>query len=206
MAKIGRRPLDDEQLEGGSAGAGISGTKYSKMPSLRGSASTMGDLKKINKDTSNLRGNAKKVTEDAQDRAAARTGVRAAGAGAAAVAAKMATREAAADDSDYSANQNKAGPAGIGAIISGKGMAGGGMTEDDKKAAQYRREAKSGGTDAPVPFNVTQEAEDKKAAAKAASAPTTKTQMGKPFAKGGMTASSRADGCATKGKTKGRFV
>jgi hypothetical protein len=25
-------------------------------------------------------------------------------------------------------------------------------------------------------------------------------------AKGGMTASSRADGCATKGKTKGRFV
>jgi len=146
MAKIGRRPLDDEQLEGGGAGAGISGTKYSKMPSLRGSASTMGDLKKINKDTSNLRGNAKKVTEDAQDRAAARTGVRAAGAGAAAVAAKMATREAAADDSDYSANQNKAGPAGIGAIISGKGMAG-----------------------------------------------------------GGMTASSRADGCAVKGKTRGKM-
>ena len=26
------------------------------------------------------------------------------------------------------------------------------------------------------------------------------------FKKGGMTASSRADGCATKGKTKGRFV
>ena len=32
--------------------------------------------------------------------------------------------------------------------------------------------------------------------------------MKKPIkkAKGGMTASSRADGCATKGKTKGRFV
>ena len=32
--------------------------------------------------------------------------------------------------------------------------------------------------------------------------------MKKPVkkAKGGMTASSRADGCATKGKTKGRFV
>ena len=26
------------------------------------------------------------------------------------------------------------------------------------------------------------------------------------FAKGGSTASKRADGCATKGKTKGRFV
>lgn len=78
-------------------------------------------------------------------------------------------------------------------------------TEDDKKAAQYRKEAKSGGTDAPVPPSVTQEVDDKKAAAKAAVAPTTKTQMGKPFSKGG-TASSRADGCAVKGKTKGRFV
>ena len=38
-------------------------------------------------------------------------------------------------------------------------------TEDDKKAAQYRKEAKSGGTDAPVPSSVTQEVEDKKAAA-----------------------------------------
>jgi hypothetical protein len=28
----------------------------------------------------------------------------------------------------------------------------------------------------------------------------------KKMASGGMTASSRADGCATKGKTKGRFV
>ena len=28
----------------------------------------------------------------------------------------------------------------------------------------------------------------------------------KSFAKGGSTASKRADGCATKGKTKGRFV
>jgi len=30
--------------------------------------------------------------------------------------------------------------------------------------------------------------------------------MGDKYKKGGMTASSRADGCATKGKTKGRFV
>lgn len=202
MAKIGRRPLDDEQLEGGGAGAGISGTKYSKMPSLRGSASTMGDLRKINKDTSNLRGNAKKVTEDAQDRAAARTGVRAAGAGAAAAGIKTAVG----DDSEDKKDDKTPSRAGMGEIISGKGMAGGGMTEDDKKAAQYRKEAKSGGTDAPVPPSVTQEATDKKMQDKAKQAPTTKTEMGKPFAKGGMTASSRADGCATKGKTKGRFV
>jgi hypothetical protein len=31
-------------------------------------------------------------------------------------------------------------------------------------------------------------------------------RMSDDYAKGGMTASSRADGCATKGKTKGKFV
>ena len=70
------------------------------------------------------------------------------------------------------------------------------MTEDDKKA---------GGTDAPVPPSVTQEAEDKKMQEKAKVAPTTKTEMGKPFAKGGS-ASSRADGIAQRGKTRGAMV
>jgi hypothetical protein len=51
-----------------------------------------------------------------------------------------------------------------------------------------------------------QEAKDEEEYQKRKTAPTTKTEMGKAFAKGGMTASSRADGCATKGKTKGRFV
>jgi hypothetical protein len=39
-------------------------------------------------------------------------------------------------------------------------------------------------------------------------APTTKTEMGKVFKKGGMvgSASKRADGCAVRGKTKGRMV
>ena len=182
MAKIGKKPTDDQLLEGGGGGGGgfgISGTKYSKMPSLRGSSSTMGDLRKINKDTSNLRGNAKKVTEDAQDRAAARTGIRAAGAGAAAAGIKTAVS----DDSEDKKDDKTSSRAGMGEIISGKGMAGGGMTEDDKKAAQYRKEAKSGGTDAPVPPSVTQEATDKKMQDKAKQAPTTKTDMGKPFAR-----------------------
>jgi hypothetical protein len=79
------------------------------------------------------------------------------------------------------------------------------MTEDDKKAKKYREEAKSGGTDAPVPQSVVQEAADKKMQEKAKVAPTTKTEMGKAFAKGG-TASSRADGCAQRGKTRGMMV
>ena len=79
------------------------------------------------------------------------------------------------------------------------------MTEDDKKAEKYRKDAKIGGTDAPVPQSVVQESEDKKMQEKAKQAPTTKTEMGKPFAKGGS-ASSRADGCAERGKTKGTIV
>ena len=78
-------------------------------------------------------------------------------------------------------------------------------TEDDKKAAKYRQEAKTGGTDAPVPPTVVQEAQDKKMQEKAKAAPTTKTEMGKPFAKGG-TASARADGIAQRGKTRGTIV
>ena len=42
------------------------------------------------------------------------------------------------------------------------------MTEDDKKAEKYRKEAKTGGTDAPMPPGIAQELADKKAAAKAA--------------------------------------
>jgi len=51
-----------------------------------------------------------------------------------------------------------------------------------------------------------QEEKDEEDYQKRKTAPTTKTEMGKAFAKGGMTASSRADGCCTKGKTKGRLV
>ena len=79
------------------------------------------------------------------------------------------------------------------------------MTEDDKKAAKYRQEAKTGGTDAPVPQSAIQEAQDKKMQDKAKQAPTTKTDMGKMFAKGG-TASSRADGIAQRGKTRGKMI
>lgn len=48
-----------------------------------------------------------------------------------------------------------------------------------------------------------QDEEDRK---KADAAPTTKTEMGQKFAKGGsVSASSRGDGIAQRGKTKGRM-
>ena len=50
-----------------------------------------------------------------------------------------------------------------------------------------------------------QEAKDEEDYQKRKTAPTTKTEMGKGMKKGGMTASSRADGCATKGKTRGKM-
>ena len=74
-----------------------------------------------------------------------------------------------------------------------------------KAIVDMAKEAKSGGTNMPVPASAIQEAEDKKMQDKAKQAPTTKTEMGKLFSKGGS-ASSRADGCAQRGKTKGRII
>lgn len=51
-----------------------------------------------------------------------------------------------------------------------------------------------------------QEVQDEKMRQKMKTAPTTKTEMGKVFAKGGMTASARADGCAQRGKTRGTII
>jgi hypothetical protein len=149
MAKIGKKPLDDQELEGGGAGAGISGTKWSSMPSLKGSSSMMDDFKKIGKDTSHLKGGAKNSADAAKFRAMDRTAIRGAGAGAAVASAKvMGSKDAAAKDSDNyedmsgEVNLDSSNPTGV----SGKGMAKGG------------------------------------------------------------TASSRADGCAQRGKTKGTIV
>lgn len=51
-----------------------------------------------------------------------------------------------------------------------------------------------------------QEAKDEEEYQKRKTAPTTKTEMGKVFAKGGMTASARADGIAQRGKTRGKVL
>ena len=50
-----------------------------------------------------------------------------------------------------------------------------------------------------------QDAKDEEMRKKMKTAPTTKTEMGKGFAKGGS-ASSRADGCAQRGKTRGKII
>jgi hypothetical protein len=74
---------------------------------------------------------------------------------------------------------------------------------DDELAAQAREEARSGGTDAPATADMKQKMADRKAEKAAESAPTTKTEMGKPFKSGGVT---RADGCISKGHTRGKMV
>ena len=135
MAKVGRRGLDEPQLEGGgggggmgrgsstrikevpmdikgaveaaekyqakNAGASIKGTKYSSLPSFKGNASTLGDIKKLTADSSHLKGGAKQAVDEAKGRAAKRTAVRAAGAAAAGAGAKsMMGETASAKDSD----------------------------------------------------------------------------------------------------------
>jgi hypothetical protein len=103
MAKVGRYGLDEPQLEGGiSGGAGIRGTKYSNLPSFKGNASTVGDIKKLTADTSHLKGGAKQAVEEAKARAAKRTAVRAAGAaGVGAGVKSMMPESASAKDSDF---------------------------------------------------------------------------------------------------------
>jgi hypothetical protein len=119
---------DDQLLEGGGSGAGIRGTKWSSMPSLKSNASTVDDLKKIVSDTSHLKGGAKAAKEEAIQRAITRTGVRAAGAGAAAAGLKSISSANAADskqeepDHGGDADRNDDLPGGF----SGKGMKRGG--------------------------------------------------------------------------------
>jgi len=148
-----RRGDDLTPLEGGGGGAGISGTKYSNMPSFKGNASIMDDLKKLTKDTSKLKGGAKKATELATDRAINRLAVRAAGAAGAGAVAKAATSE----------------------------------DKPKKAVANFEDYEDMGGA---VDIDV--------------SNPT--GVAGRGMKKGGMTASSRADGCCVKGKTRGKMM
>jgi hypothetical protein len=159
MAKVGRHGLDEPQLEGGGAGAGIRGTKWSSVPSR--SSSTLGDIKKLTADSSHLKGGAKKAVDEAKGRAAKRTAVRAVGAAATGVGAK----------SNY-------------------------QTMMDENAS----EKDSGNKDDGVVEATFRKSEDKE------ESPEMATHY-KPdnYKSGGTTASRRADGIATKGKTRGKI-
>ena len=105
MATSKLKGLDEPQLEGGISGGGggasIRGTKYSNLPSFKGNASTLGDIKKLTADSSHLKGGAKQAVDEAKGRAAKRTAVRAVGAAAAGAGAKsMMSESASAKDSD----------------------------------------------------------------------------------------------------------
>jgi hypothetical protein len=153
---IPNRRGEDPLLEGGGGngiGGGVGGTKWSNMPSFKSNASIMDDIKKLTKDTSHLKGGAKKATELAENRALNRMAARAGATGAVAAGAKAATSD-----------EPKKGSAA--------------------KSDDY--EDMSGDVSAD-PSNPTGAA-------------------GKGMKKGGMTASRRADGIASRGKTKGRIV
>ena len=101
-------------------------------------------------------------------------------------------------------------PAGGAALVTA-GMAALGAKNDAKRereaAAEIKRESR-GKEDSMTAGQKQsmQEAKDEESYQKRKTAPTTKTEMGEAFAKGGMTASSRADGCAQRGKTRGTVI
>ena len=82
----------------------------------------------------------------------------------------------------------------------------------DNKAEEYRRQSREmTSTDNPpadLLNRVKQKAEDIQIQKQESKAPTTGSTMGKTFKKGGSvsSASSRADGCAQRGKTRGRIM
>jgi hypothetical protein len=165
MARVGKKPTDDQLLEGGGGGGGFRSMPSSALnPRPTGSRS------------------AKDYKEKA-DRESELSG-----------------------EMSFGSPRGRSSYSGDRTPRTSDDYAGGGMTEDEKKAKKYREEAKTGGTDAPVPQSAVQEAADKKMQEKIKAAPTTKTEMGKPFAKGGMTASRRADGIAQRGKTRGTLI
>jgi hypothetical protein len=97
MKKIGRRPTDDQLLEGGGGGgasAGISSTRWSSLPSVKGKANAVDDIKKMGADTSHLKGSAKGASDEAKNRAFDRTAIRAAGAAAVSEGTKAALDKA----------------------------------------------------------------------------------------------------------------
>jgi len=135
-SKAGRKGLDEQPLEGGGSGGGISGTKWSSMPSLRGSSSTIDDLKKLGADTSKLKGSALTAKEAAIQRAADRTLVRAGAAATVGTAAAVLSSESKpknGSDNEFmgSVRADPKNPTGA----EGTGMAKGGMVK--KKMSAY---------------------------------------------------------------------
>ena len=119
----------------------------------------------------------------------------------------------------FKALENNAGPA----LLAGSGAAGYAdykltkQREQDKSEAASEMKRKSRGVKKPANFDAIEEskqdakdAADRKKQDKAynESLTTENKRMGgmTKMASGGMTASSRADGCCTKGKTRGKMV
>lgn len=161
MPKIAKHPLDDQQLEGGVGGgmsAGISGTKWSSMPSLKGKANAVDDIKKMGADTSHLKGGAKAASDEAKNRAFDRTAARAAGAAAVSEGTKAALDRATSTKKTEEDSFKEVGRALRAA-------------DEDTEASKYGK--------------------------------------GDKLKRGGMvrsSASRRADGMASKGKTRGRVL
>jgi hypothetical protein len=103
----------------------------------------------------------------------------------------------------FKALENNAGPA----LLAGSGAAGYAdykltkQREQDKSEADAEMKRESRGVKKPANFDAIQEA---KQDAKDAKDRKKISDMG--YAKGGMTASKRADGCCVKGKTRGKMV
>jgi len=183
MATRPRRGDNLTPLEGGGGGAGVGGTKWSNMPSFRGNANIVDDFRKLTKDTSHLKGGAKRSADLAEERAAARMGVRAAGAGTV---------------------------AGIAKGLSGSDA--GAKEDTSKKVKQRTADKASTQSTQPTPrkktYNPNMSINGKLYEGRNPEIDDETREAAGGYKRGGSvpTASKRADGCAVKGKTRGRMI
>lgn len=181
MATRPRRGDDLTPLEGGGGGAGVGGTKWSNMPSFRGNANIVDDFRKLTKDTSHLKGGAKRSADLAEERAANRMAVRAAGAGTAASIAKGLSGSGAAAEEDTSKNVRE--------------------RTADEAATQPTPQKKT--------YNPNMSVKGKLYEGRNPEIDDETREAAGGYKRGGKVASkasSRGDGIAQRGKTKGRFV
>ena len=80
------------------------------------------------------------------------------------------------------------------------------MAKETPTMAQTAKDALKGGLGIPLAMGVDMITGPKRRSDEDMSELTREVARGKKMASGGMTASKRADGIATKGKTKGRFI
>jgi hypothetical protein len=184
MAKIGKKPTDDQLLEGGGSGSGSFAKKAGKAAEIAGITALGGYAVGL---PGVVAYKAEKLQKEREE------------------AAKTKRENTAEMKRESRGSKTSPMDQFMGELDKGlkqKGL----DTSREGNNVTIKGVKKSEDAMTPGQKQSMEEAKDEEMRKKMKTAPTTKTEMGKGFAKGGMTASRRADGCAQRGKTRGTLI